>query len=75
MDKEMTMCELPRLISLAVVVLMSIACGLSKAREPTSGCADNPAEIDGEPLHSIRPVNSVIRVSEVEIPVGSRTAC
>lgn len=67
------MCALPRLTSLAVVVLMSIACGLSEARESTSGSADNPVEIDGEPLHSIRLVNSVIRVYEAQIPVGSRT--
>lgn len=67
------MSALPRLVSLSLIVLVAAACGLSEAREPPAGTANDPVEIEGEPLHSIRLTNSVVRVYEAQIPIASRT--
>jgi hypothetical protein len=66
------MSALVRLVSLFFVILVSAAYGLSEAREP-AGSAEDPVEIEGEPFHSIRLINSIVRVYEAQIPVASQT--
>jgi hypothetical protein len=58
---------------IAAVAVILLACQTAGARDATSGSADQPVEIEAEPLHSIKLVNPVVRVYEAVIPPEART--
>jgi hypothetical protein len=67
------MSTLARMTRIAAAAAILLACQTIEARDPLSGTADQPVEIEAEPFHSIQLVNSVVRVYEALIPPGTKT--
>lgn len=67
------MFTLARLGGIAAAAAISLACHGADTGSPSTGTAVQPVEIDAEPLHSIRLVNSVVRVYEAVISPGTET--
>ena len=57
----------------AVAAAVLFACHGVRADELSAGTADQPVEIEAEPMHSVRLVNSVVRVYDALIPPASQT--
>ena len=67
------MFALARVGRIAAAAAISLACHAADAGNPSAGTADQPVEIEAEPLHSIQLLNSVVRVYEAVIPPGTET--
>jgi len=67
------MSTLGRVTRIATAAAVLLACQATEARQPPTGSANEPVEIEAEALHSIQLVNSVVRVYEALIPPGAQT--
>ena len=61
------------LLWIAIAAVIPLSLEASAAAELSSGTRDRPVEVEAEPFHSIRLVNSTIRVYEALIPAGEQT--